>query len=108
MSVIEHRVAEAIMELGEIVEQADNADGRGANALDVMRDILEEYSALSRAYQAADGGAVGVWHKDGPLAQIGSMAEWAERESEQVYPDRETLGKIARNLRAAADALGGG
>jgi hypothetical protein len=46
-----------------------------------------------------------VWHKDGPLGQIRWMAHWAERESANPWPDRETLGKIAKNLRAAADAI---
>jgi len=49
----------------------------------------------------------GVWHKDGPLAQIRAMAEWADSGSTGDGIGPETAGKIAKNLRAAADALAG-
>ncbi len=49
----------------------------------------------------------GVWHKDGPIAQILQMADWAEREAEEAHPGRETIGKIARNIRAAVTVLQG-
>lgn len=49
----------------------------------------------------------GVHHKDGPLAQVRQMAAWADHEANDSdrSPNRETLHKIATNLRAAADAL---
>jgi hypothetical protein len=46
-----------------------------------------------------------VWHKDGPLGQIREMARWAEGEALVVLPNRETLRKIATNLREAADEI---
>lgn len=47
----------------------------------------------------------GVWHKDGPLAQIRSMARWVEHEAEKPFPSQETLRKVVVNLTAASDAL---
>ena len=48
----------------------------------------------------------GVHHKDGPLAQVRQMADWAARLADPTRnADWETAGKIAKNLRAAADAL---
>ncbi len=48
----------------------------------------------------------GVHHVDGPLAQIRQMADWADGLSDPTRnADWETAGKIAKNLRAAADAL---
>lgn len=47
----------------------------------------------------------GVWHKNGPIAQILSMAEWAERGRTGDGIGAETAGKIADNLRAAVAAL---
>jgi hypothetical protein len=47
----------------------------------------------------------GVWHKDGPLAQIDRMADWADRSTPGVPLDDETAHKIATNLRAAVGAI---
>lgn len=41
-----------------------------------------------------------VWHKDGPLAQIETMARWLDDPL-----DAEHRRKVQTNLRAAADAL---
>jgi hypothetical protein len=49
----------------------------------------------------------GIWHKDGPLGQIAAMARWAETEAAKPFPNRETVGKIARNLDAAVVAMTG-
>ena len=46
----------------------------------------------------------GVWHKDGPVAQVRCMADWARQET-RPFAHAETIGKIAKNLDAAADAL---
>lgn len=54
--------------------------------------------ASLRASQAPEPDASGVYHKDGPLAQIEQMAEWVSKlPSEHV----EIRNKIAANLRAA-------
>ena len=47
----------------------------------------------------------GIHHKDGPLAQVAQMADWAEVEARKPFPDNETLRKIATNLRASVAAL---
>jgi hypothetical protein len=47
----------------------------------------------------------GVWHKDGPLAQIEHMADWADRSTPGAPLDDETAHKIAANLRAAVAAI---
>jgi hypothetical protein len=47
----------------------------------------------------------GVWHVDGPAAQIRAMANWVEGEAFLHPLNRETLRKVATNLRAAIDAL---
>jgi hypothetical protein len=54
-----------------------------------------------------DGGdASRVHHKDGPLAQVEQMAEWAESMKDPALNrDWETAGKIASNLRDAVAAL---
>jgi hypothetical protein len=50
----------------------------------------------------------GVWHKDGPVAQVRTMAEWVEEMADRCYteiPSQETMRKVVTNLRAAADLL---
>ncbi len=52
----------------------------------------------------------GVWHKDGPIAQILQMADWADDEYAgriDLFISRENIGKIARNIRSAATVLQG-
>lgn len=60
-----------------------------------------------RISEAARERDPGVWHKDGPLAQVESMARWAERIEANpcAYAVREDAGKIAKNLHAAVAAL---
>lgn len=49
----------------------------------------------------------GVWHKDGPLAQIECMARWADEPCGDPTRNRdwETAQNIGKNLRAALSAL---
>lgn len=64
----------------------------------------DSYRAQARAVLEASFSELpdgNVWHKDGAVAQILWMAEWADRMGKSREFDSETLGKIATNLRAA-------
>lgn len=65
-------------------------------------------NAFEAGFAAARGADEGVYHKDGPLAQVLQMADWVDGEAAKRIGDNETLCKVSANLRSAADALARG
>ncbi len=81
---------EATQALARVIGERDAARQEGRAAM--LREVVE-----------ARGG--GVWHKDGALAQLRQMAQWARELEEVAFGGRETAAKIARNVDAACDAI---
>ncbi len=111
-------LAEALAIDAPAIHAAGVAQGR-AEVADPLRAALIEIAALSGAdwsswseaqtgterKEIASAGGEGVWHKDGALAQLRQMAQWARDHNCLAFGSAETVGKIARNIDAALDAI---